>query len=140
MHISPINVCVLALLAYAITRLPDQYRPDWTRRLDAWQTLLAAVAFVAALLIIMNPEMYALGLLGDSAFFDLLVLGLTLQLNTMGLRLWSRVAPGWVFVKRFLTRWLYQNYYAILSIGWLLMWTYANLASMMHKITHRILL
>ena len=140
MHIAPINVCLLALAAYAVTRLPEKYRPDWTRRLDGWRTLLVVVAFVAAVFIIMNPEMYALGLLGDSAFFDLLVLGLTLQFQTVATRLWSHLAPCWVFVKRFLARGLYQNYYAILSIGWMIMWTSADLASTMHKITHRILM
>jgi len=73
----------LALIACALTRLPDKYKPAWSHRLKSSQTLIGLVAVIMAILIVMSPEFFALGILGDSAFFDLLVLAIGLQLQTV---------------------------------------------------------
>jgi hypothetical protein len=52
------------------------------QRLKGWQKLLGVVAVIVALFIVLNPELLALGLLGDAAFFDALVLLISLQLQT----------------------------------------------------------
>jgi hypothetical protein len=49
------------------------------------------VAFILAVLIILNPEFLALGLVGDTAFFDGLVLLLSLQLQMYAARAWCCV-------------------------------------------------
>jgi hypothetical protein len=44
--------------------------------------VLGVVAAILALLILLNPEFLALGFLGDAAFFDMLVLAMSLQMHT----------------------------------------------------------
>src|SRR5580765_562841 len=53
------------------------------------QKLFAAIAVLAAIVILLNPEFLALGLLGDTAFYDVLVLLLGLQLRTVGAQAWD---------------------------------------------------
>ena len=81
----------LALLACAFFRVPPRTKPAWSPRISGWQKLLGVVAFILALLMVLNPEFLALGLLGDTAFFDLLVLLLSLQLQTFAARAWHAV-------------------------------------------------
>lgn len=83
----------LALLACAFFRAPERKKPAWANRLIGWQKLLGIVAFIMALLIVMNPEFLALGILGDSTFFDVLVLVLSLQLQDNITRAWRRAYP-----------------------------------------------
>lgn len=45
--------------------------------------MIGAVAMVIVLIIILNPEFFALGLLGDSAFFDLLLFVVSFKLETI---------------------------------------------------------
>ena len=92
MQITPTLLFGLALAAYALTRVPDKYRPAWTHRLNSWQALIGVVAVVMAVLIVMNPEFYVLGILGDSAFFDLLVLAIGLELQMVMSRVGRFVA------------------------------------------------
>ncbi len=80
----------LVIFAYAITR-PNRIKPAWSQHLKGWQKIFGMVAVLLALLMIMNPELLALGLLGDTAFFDLLVLFLSLQLQTVAARAWNCV-------------------------------------------------
>ena len=121
----------LALLAFALTRAPGKYRPAWTRRLDSWQTLIGLVAVVAAILIVMNPEFYALGMLGDSAFFDLLVLAITCQLHMISSRMWSRAVAGVSMIMRF-AKW---RFYVTCSV---LLLAFDDVASAIEKVVHRI--
>ena len=92
----------LAILACVIFRAPEEFKSAWFHRLNGWQTLLGAVAFILALLIIITPEFLVLGLLGDSAFFDVLVFLPSLQLQTFAVRAWRCVravysrTTGWV--------------------------------------------
>lgn len=48
--------------------------------LNGWQKLFGLIAFFLAVLILMNPDFLALGLLGDATFFDVLVIALSLQM------------------------------------------------------------
>jgi hypothetical protein len=79
-----------ALLAYAFGRRLERIKPGLHQDLRWWQRPLVLVAVIAALLIVLNPEFLALGLVGDTAFFDLLVLLVSLQLQslTMQARSW----------------------------------------------------
>ncbi len=65
----------LALLAFGLTRTRSQ-------PLRGWQKLFGVIAVVFATLMLLQPEFLALGLLGDTAFFDLLVLALGLQMHS----------------------------------------------------------
>ena len=81
----------LAILAFAFTRVRNKTRPAQPQRLKWWQKLVHVIAVILAVLIVLNPEFLALGILGDTAFFDLLVLLLSLQLRTLGARVWGCV-------------------------------------------------
>src|SRR5580765_3488039 len=89
MHLTPAIVLGLAILACVFTRLPDKTKQAWSVRLNAWHALIGVIAVILAFLILLNPEFLALGLLGDTAFFDLLVLLIGLQLRTVGAQAWD---------------------------------------------------
>jgi hypothetical protein len=86
---TPILLFGMALLACAFFRPGSKLA--WSPRLGGWHKLFGVVAFILALLIVLNPELLALGLLGDTAFFDLLVLLLSLQLQTFATRGWHAI-------------------------------------------------
>jgi hypothetical protein len=130
MQSTPSIIFGLALFACALARVPDKYRPAWTHRLNSWQTWLGLVAFMAAILIIMNPEFYALGVLGDSAFFDLLVLAITCQLHMILSRVWSRVVAGLCMVKRFMR-------FRICVTSSMLLFVLSDMAATVQKVVHR---
>ncbi len=106
MRMMPTILVGLAILAYAFTRVPDRSKPARSQRLKWLQKLAGVVAVILAVLIVINPEFLALGLLGDAAFFDLFVLLISLQLQTAGTRAWSRVVAllsrfgSWVMAPR----------------------------------------
>lgn len=52
---------------------------SWSQHFHGWQKILGVVALAALLTLLMNPEFLVVGLLGDTAFVDLLVLALSLQ-------------------------------------------------------------
>jgi hypothetical protein len=74
------------VLVCAMTRAQDRIKPAWAQRLKGWHKLFGVIAFILTLLIVLTPEFFALGLLGDAAFFDMLVLALSLQLHTFAAR------------------------------------------------------
>jgi hypothetical protein len=76
----------LGMLAYASTRSLDKTKVSRFQHLKGWQKLFGALAVILALFIILNPEFLALGLLGDTAFFDILVLALSLQMRALAIR------------------------------------------------------
>ena len=80
----------LAVFAYASTRSQDQSKPSRFQHLKGWQKIFGVLAVILTLLIILNPELLALGLLGDTAFFDMLVLALSLQMHTFVVRAFHR--------------------------------------------------
>ena len=71
----------LALLAYACLRRPKNSRRAWFQQLKGWQKIVGVVAVLLTLLIAINPEFLALGLLGDTTFIDLFILLLSLQMH-----------------------------------------------------------
>jgi hypothetical protein len=71
---------VLVLLACTYLR-SDRMKPAWSVHLKGWRKIFGLFAFIAALLIVMNPEFLALGVLGDTALFDVLVVALGLQMH-----------------------------------------------------------
>src|SRR5262245_20734451 len=72
---------LVIVLACALTRAQGRIKPAWSQHLKGWQKLFGAIAVVVTLLIIINPEFLAMGLLGDTAFYDMLVLALSLQMH-----------------------------------------------------------
>jgi hypothetical protein len=64
----------LAMIAFAVTRAR-------MLRLQGWQKLFGVIALVCAVVILLQPEFLALGLFGDTAFFDVLVLSMSLQMH-----------------------------------------------------------
>ena len=78
------------ILVIVCKRGPARAKPHWSQHLKGSQKALGPVAFVGVLLIMINPEFLALGLLGDAAFFDMLVLALTLQMHQLAVQAWRR--------------------------------------------------
>lgn len=69
----------LGFLAWVKRGTRNRVRSRWFDHLTGWQKLFGFVAVILAVVAILNPEFLVLGLAGDAAFFDVLVLGLTLQ-------------------------------------------------------------
>jgi len=80
MHTTTILLVAMTLLACIYSR-SSRTKPAWSGQLKGWQKVFGLVAAIVALLILINPEFLALGLLGDTAFFDMLVLALGLQMH-----------------------------------------------------------
>ncbi|CAN5877151.1 hypothetical protein BH11VER1_BH11VER1_20220 [soil metagenome] len=81
---------MVIILVIAFNQGPARAKRQWWQHLKGSQKLLGLAAFVGVLLIMMNPELVALGLLGDAAFFDMLVLVLTLQMHERVVWVWQR--------------------------------------------------
>ena len=122
----------LALFAFALTRVPDKYKPTWAQRLSSWQALIGVVAIIAAILIVMNPEFYALGVLGDSAFFDLLVLAIGVQMQVIFSRIGACAVSGAKSAARFIVMGIYADCI-------LLMLIVSGISCMVQGAVHRIL-
>jgi hypothetical protein len=134
MHLTPAIVLGLAILACVFTRLPDKTKQAWSVRLNAWHALIGVIAVILAFLILLNPEFLALGLLGDTAFFDLLVLLIGLQLRTVGAQAWDCVSRA---ISRILSRilcWPSLTYLLVLSIFTVV----GDVVSTAQKFVHRI--
>jgi hypothetical protein len=99
---TPIILIGLAILACALARAPKRIKPAWSQHLPGWQKIFGVVAFLLAVLMIINPELLALGLLGDTAFFDALVLLLSLQLHSVTVRAWCCVRAVFSKAMRFM--------------------------------------
>lgn len=116
----------LALFAYALSRVPDRYKPS--AHLQSLRTLIGLAAIIVAVLIVITPEFYALGLLGDSSFFDLLVLAVGIQLQVMASRIWCFVAPSFFKAIRALRMRYSLQFWAIIAIGSIYISTVHNAA------------
>ena len=125
----------LAMLAFASKRAARQGRLKWFRQLNGSQKIFGVVAFVLVLLILLNPEFLALGFLGDTALFDMLVLAISLQLHTYV----ARVGRGFVTALTRGMRWA-----GIPSFGLRYEWAVwtaliGSTISLIQKAVHRIL-
>ena len=78
-----IIVLGLGMLAYAIKQSPQKAKPSRFEHLKGWQKIFGWVAVALTLLMILNPEFFALGLFADTALFDMLVLALSLQMHVV---------------------------------------------------------
>jgi len=106
----------LYLFVFALAFLPDQYRPAWIHRLDSWQVVIGLLAVMIATLIVMTPEFYALGLLGDSTFFDFLVLAISFQLRGLAAGVWRRAVSGFARIRKLMSWSLHASSTALLFI------------------------
>src|SRR5262245_48115031 len=91
---------LLALIAFALDRASRKL--NLARELKWWKRPAVWLAILIAVLILATPEFSALGLLGDSAFFDLLVLLISLQLRAALVQ----ARCSWVALLRGAVRWL----------------------------------
>lgn len=80
-HLTVILFGIALLICWSL-RSPRASKLKGLQRLSGTQKLFGIVAFLLALVILLNPEFLALGLLGDTALFDMLVLALGLQMHT----------------------------------------------------------
>ena len=124
----------LGMLAYAITRSPDKPRPARFQHLKGWQKIFGVVAVILTLLIILNPEFLALGLLGDTAFFDMLVLAISLQMHAFA----ARAFRGCVDVLSRGVRWLGIPSPGLRYLLAILTPAIAGAVSAFQKVVHRI--
>ena len=131
MQVSPTILFGLALLVFVLALLPDKYRPTWIHRLTSWQVLIGLVAVIIATVIVMTPEFYALGILGDSAFFDILVLTISFQLRGIGSLVLRYFVLGFSPILRFAIFRIYATSAALLFI-------FAEIVSTVQKVAHRL--
>jgi hypothetical protein len=95
MQTTPLLLLGLAIIVCLLRRSRLRIEPIWSH-LKGWHKVLGLIAFVLTLLIILNPELLPLGLLGDTAFFDMLVFALSLQMHryvTQAFRWCAAVLP-----------------------------------------------
>ncbi len=76
----------LGIIVFARIRSSSLAKPTWLQHFKGRQKILGVVAAILTLLILLNPELLALGLLGDAAFVDIMILGLSLQLHMLASR------------------------------------------------------
>jgi uncharacterized membrane protein YkgB len=123
----------LAFAFGALRRAPKQNR-SWFQNLKGWHKLLGLVAIALATIILLNPEFLALGLLGDSALFDMLALALSLQMLVSIRWAWHHLSQNFVRT----IRWLgipSPGFRFLMALATVLV---ANAASSLQKIAHRI--
>jgi hypothetical protein len=94
MRNTEIILLCLGILAYASTRSSRGTGQTRLPQIRGWQKVFGVIAVVLAFLILLNPDFLALGLLGDTTFFDMLVLALTLQLHLYATRVYRACVTG----------------------------------------------
>ena len=122
-----IILACLAFIAYAVIRRSGRR----FEHLTGWQKLFGLIAVLLAVLILLNPDFLALGLLGDTTFFDVLVMGLSLQMLVIVQWAWRYVVLGFTPIQRFVN-------WRIYAIGMVLLFTLADIVSTVQKVVHRI--
>src|SRR5208282_1814813 len=89
------TVTILAGLAFTacafFRRLQRRFE-----HLNGWQKLFGLIAVFLAVLILMNPDFLALGLLGDTTFFAVLVMALSLQMLGFVQLAWRCISTSFV--------------------------------------------
>ena len=97
---------ILILLSLILTTLAlirfQRTKRAWFRNLKGWQKLLGLVAVLMTIIVILNPELLVLGLVGDSVFFDMLVLALSVQMLSSIRCSWHILSKGFVRSLRWL--------------------------------------
>ncbi|HTV41562.1 MAG TPA: hypothetical protein VMF08_13350 [Candidatus Sulfotelmatobacter sp.] len=128
MHLTPTTIIGLALFGFVLALLPDKYKPKWIYRLNWWQMLIGLIAVVAAIVILATPEFCALGLLGDSTFFDILVLAISIQLQVILSRIGVRAVSA--------VKWTIRR---MVIMAMLLAMAAQDMAAVAQKVVHRLL-
>jgi hypothetical protein len=88
---APIRILCLIVALGAIVRAHRHQASAAVQQLGRWKYVFAVIAALVAMLLILNPEFLAISLLGDTAFFDLFVLALTLQLHLLASGAWKQL-------------------------------------------------
>ena len=122
------------MLTFASKRAARRGKLKWFRQLSGSQKIFGVVAFAMVLLIFLNPEFLALGFLGDTALFDMLVLAISLQLHTHVIRIGRGVIASLDRARRWA---------GIPSVGLRYEWAVwtaliASVVSVLQKAVHRI--
>ena len=135
MQAMPTILFGLAILAYASSLLPNRVKSARSEPLKWWQKLAGIVAFILVVMIALNPEFLAWGLLGDTAFFDLFVLLISLQLQMAVAWAWGR---GGAMGSK-LVRWAIapSPHMSYLLVAWAL-GAIGSAVSAIHKVVPRI--
>jgi len=128
---APTMIYWLAIFIFAVAFLPDPYRPTWIHRPDSWQVVIGLLAVLIATAIVMTPEFYALGLLGDSTFFDFLVLAISFQLRGLGERVGRHALSGFARIRRLMG-------WSLRASSTVLLFTVAGIIAAVHKVAQRI--
>ena len=89
-------LAALAIMACAFARRSKRMAPAWFGHLNGWQKVFGLIAVLLAVLILLNPDFLALGLLGDTTFFDVLVMALSLQMLVFVRWAWRRLSAGYI--------------------------------------------
>jgi len=90
MQMTPVFLIGLAImLVCAANFSPSRIPRTGSLHIKVWQKIFGIVGFILTLLIVLNPELLALGLLGDAALFDILVLALSVQVQVVVFRAWG---------------------------------------------------
>jgi hypothetical protein len=128
----PSILVLLAVLAYVSIKVLNRLQSTRSERLKWWQKLAGIVAFISVLMIAINPEFLPLGFLGDTAFFDLMVLLISVQLQIAVAWVWSwGGATGLKLVRWAIAPSPHMSYL-------LVAWTIASVVSAIHKLVQRI--
>ena len=133
MNTMSIIIFALAVIAFSANRRLDR-TASACGHFTGWQKVFGIVAVIGAILILINPDFVALGLLGDTAYFDLLVLGLSLQLHVFAAGAWRWLGTAIGRVAR-LVRIPSPGFSYLLFVSALAVW---SVMSAVQKALHRI--
>jgi hypothetical protein len=115
-HVTVMSIALIlvgaVLVVRAQNRMRTQSKSRWFSHLTGWQKLFGVVALAFALVVVINPEFIVLGLMGDTAFFDMLVFLLAVQGHALAARAyqlgrmplrevgrrWGIPSPGLVYI------------------------------------------
>ena len=122
-----IILACLAFIAYAIARRSSRR----FEHLNGWQKIFGLVAVFLVVLILINPECLALGLLGDTTFFDVFVMALSLQMLGFVQLAWRYVVLGFAPIQRFIN-------WRIYATSTMLLFIVTDIVSTVQKVVHRI--
>src|SRR6516225_669585 len=89
MQPAPNILILLAILAWICIRRPSGIKSVNSQKLTWWQKLVGIVAVLCVVMVAVNPEFWALGLLGDTTFFDVFVLLISIQLQMTLVWVWD---------------------------------------------------
>jgi len=135
---TPKFLFVFAVILYAFYRLPDKFKVSASQSLKRWGPVFGLIALVAAFVILLNPELIALGLVGDTAFFDFLVLAISFQMQGWVTRAWNFVVNECRPFARFVVAHAYCIYLVLISLPLAIFWALAEIAAPVQDIIHRL--